>query len=288
MTDVEKYDDESRVPALPDDMKGVGLEDIDESDLTTPRLKILHQEGLFEHPQSNQRWESFDCVLLGMIKQRTLWPPTLGEEGDPPLCRSFDFKTGYSNDEVFPWEESGFDPPADDNKSDPLPCADCNLKQWDTHPLTKNPWCNEQHVYPLLIIDEEDDYIPVILTLSKTGIKPSRAYLNPFFNSGRPLFTVVTNLSLSVDRKGGNKFSVPVFKRVGPTDRVEWDNWAAQYRRIKAFLNTPRAANVEDEESVASPARKEPTKRAATKTSKPKSAAKEVEAKELWDEDSAE
>ena len=276
--EIEVREDGS-LPALPDDIRGVGLEDFDETDLITPRLSILHQLGVFEHPQTNQQWDSFECILLGMVKQRTLWKPVLEEKGKP-LCRSYDFKVGHPG-ENFPLDESGFT----GEEGDELPCADCELKEWGSHPNTNAPWCNEQHVYPMLILDEEVGYLPVILTLSKTGIKPSRSYLNPFMNNQRPLFTAVTRLSLDKNRKGGNIYSVPVFERVGPSDKDEWQNWAAQFRRIKAFLNTPRG-NPDDstETKVEEPQAAKP-KRAKKATKSVDTTAVAEDESDLWDED---
>lgn len=263
MSDVEKST-ESTGLAVPDDLRGVGMEDVDSSDIKTPRLKIKHQEGLFVLHEIE--YESLDCVVLGMFKQRVMWQPKL-EENAKPICRSFDFKTGFPNHEKWsdrfagsvPADVSQFGPVSEGEE---LPCNECGLKEFRTHPISeKAPWCAEQHVYPLIIVND-GQLQPALLTLAKTGLAPSRNFLQPFVTSKLPMFTQLTNISLNLEQKGGNTYSVPAFRKIGETDRENWHAWADQFRTIKGYITTPRSFEQEqaEEQAVAEPtrARKQP------------------------------
>src|SRR5690606_25228480 len=72
-----------------------GLEDVDASDLSMPRLQIVHEDAVWEDSLSNERFESLDVILLGLIKQRVLWPSEMGEESSAPLCKSYNHTQGF-------------------------------------------------------------------------------------------------------------------------------------------------------------------------------------------------
>ena len=83
--------------------------------------------------------QSFDVILLGRIKQRILWPMEVGGEGEQPMCRSYDFKTGIPRPETWVqpqknnpamtavklsgWDYAQVEDAALDNKG--LSCANC-------------------------------------------------------------------------------------------------------------------------------------------------------------------
>lgn len=257
--------------ALLEELSGVGTEHVDQTDLVIPRLQVKHQRQQFVNPQTNEVYDELEVVLLGLIKQRTLWRPQLSDEGQLPLCRSYDYDHGYPpDDNEFPWEESGFPM----GTPQPLPCANCQLKDWGSHPVnTGKPWCQEQHTYPLLIIGEDGSYTPMIFTVAKTGLTPSRNYVSYFVTNKRPMLSVITRLTLDGAKKGGNEYSIPRFERLGPSDSSQWRYWADQWQKINDMLTAPRAADVttDDEQPVAAPAR-EPRQPAAP-------------AKDLWAED---
>ena len=51
-----------------------GLEDVDDADLSTPILRIVHKEGVFIDNLTSVQYDEIPCVLLGLVKQRVLWP----------------------------------------------------------------------------------------------------------------------------------------------------------------------------------------------------------------------
>jgi hypothetical protein len=230
------------VPAVPDD--DIGLGDIDETDLAIPRLLINGPEAKFEDSLTHEMWDTLDVILLGLVKQRVLWPPTMGDDKVPPLCKSLDAKIGRPDVPTFPWAESQFTPPSPWSESDPqheLDCSACPLKEWGSHPSPDRqvPWCNETHVLPLLMPVGEGVQ-PALLTLKSSGIKPSKAYISGFVRSKTPLYTVLTRLSLDPKKRGQVRYAVPILSKKGATDQADWYRYAGAYRQLRTFVQTPR------------------------------------------------
>ena len=256
--------------------ENIGLEDVGVGDVVMPRLQIVHDGAMFRDSQSKQEFPSLEVILLGLIKQRTMWHPEV-DDGDKPMCKSTDFEHGFPNvsdetkkDKRFPWDKSNFDPAnfAPDpnfNNLITLPCNSCIFKEWDKGDW-KTPPCAEQHTYALLYnstpdaaSDEDKTWQPALVSFQKTGIKPSRTYLSAFASSRQPLFTVFTTLSLSQQSRGQVKYSVPVFRKGGPTDRNAWGEFADQYRQVRDYVRQP-PRNEDDEyveSSVAAPSSNE-------------------------------
>lgn len=258
---VEPYD--------PSQFGDVGLEDISASDVAIPRLRIKHDEGVFEDSLSKSTFPRLQAVLLGLVKQRIYWHADV-DDGDKPLCKSTNFDYGFPNqrddvaaDKRFPWAKSNFEPsqaqPIEIEKSAAypqgwssnglpvLPCAQCVFKEWPKSGEKGGPPCAEQHTYPLLYTpDEGESWQPALLTLQKTGIKPSRSYLSYFAQSKQPMFTSYTELTLTQQSRGSVKYSVPNLRRLEQTPREQWAEFADQYRNIREFVRSaPRAADEE-------------------------------------------
>jgi len=269
----------------------VGLEDVEATDLVIPRLRINHQEGIFEDPLTNTNYEDLNCVILGLVKQRIMWDDEVGE-GDKPLCKSPDHDHGFPQlsedlpkDKRFPWARSNFS--ADSFSPDPelnghiaLPCSQCIFQLWDQGDW-KQPPCSEQHTY-IIMFDpsgENDDsgLSPALITFQRTGIKPSRKYLSSFKQANQPMFVVRSTLSLQKLSRGSVTYSVPVFTRGDKTDSEMWGGFAQTVKGIRDFIRQPpRSADDEvegegggTEEPKAEP-KKEPAKVAsAAATSAP-------------------
>jgi hypothetical protein len=258
-----------------------GLEDIAASDLMIPRLRIEHAEGTFKDSLSNISYGTLKIVLFGLVKQRVMWDSDV-DEGDMPLCKSPDFEHGFPNmnpdikkDKQFPWAKSNFSPSdarvielaPGESKAHPngwssngmpvLTCSACIFAQWDKGDW-KVPPCSEQHTYPLLYSTDgspspnEGQWSPALLTVQKTGIKPSRQYIGSFAAAGNPMFTVYTELGLTLQSRGSVRYSVPTFKKLEPTDRNDWADFAARQRQIRAFIRSaPRRM---DDDAAPTPA----------------------------------
>lgn len=214
-----------------------GLEDFETTDMVMPRLSIKHEDAVFEDNLTGETHAKLRVVILGLIKQRILWDTDVNE-GDRPLCKSYNFKEGVPGAN-FPLKASGFDSLPDEGGT--LPCDACSLKEWGSHPQRDTPWCSEQHTFPLLMeAGEEGNFSsPAILTVQRSAIKASKSYLTGFVRSNTPVFTVVTELSLDPQKKGSVKYAVPRFAKVGDTDRDDWSEYAEHYRNIRGFITTP-------------------------------------------------
>jgi hypothetical protein len=236
-----------------------GLEDFDQKDAVVPRLKIIHKEAVFEDTLSKERFDSLQLIILGLVKQRILWHTQVGND-DAPMCRSANFSTGFPNvdedtprDKRFPWARSGFErqEPGEDGKIR-LPCESCALKEWGSHPDGKRPYCSEQWTLPVMYngdLTTEDikrleadgelmsePWMPAILTIQKTGIKPLRSYFTSFARSGNPTFTVTTEATLRLQQAGTTDYSVPTFRKTGSTPQENYLEYSQQLTQMRSFL----------------------------------------------------
>lgn len=230
--------------AIPDGDVVPGLEDYDPStDAGTPRLTIVQDQAVFEDSATGEQFAKITAILLGQVKQRTLWPASMGDDKKPPLCRSYDHKVGHPGEE-FPWKESGFDLAAA-GEPPVVGCEACPLKEWESHPdpAKSIPWCSEQIVFPLLMQLPNGVWAPAILTLQRSNIKPSNQYVTGFARARLPLFTAITELTLDPRKKGSNKYAVIELKKGIETDKAMWPEYADQLRNFRTFLQTPRAAD---------------------------------------------
>jgi hypothetical protein len=260
----------SAVAPYNEDFGSVGLEDVDASDMRLPRLNINHDEGRFVNSLTKEEFPALTVVVLGIVKQRILWPDKL-EDNAKPRCKSPDFTHGFPNmnttlptKKQFPWAESNFTPanvvpveigPGEDphypegwssNGYGVLPCDTCVFAKWgkDEDGKRTPPPCNEQHTYPLLYLEkafhedgtEEDRWVPAIWTIQRSAITNSKAYINSFAQSRSAFFTQYTTLTLRMESRGKNVYAVPEFKRIGPSDRNMWGEYAQQYRSVRQFL----------------------------------------------------
>ena len=247
-TDVEK----AGATHLPE-----GLEGVEASDLALPILRINHKTAEWINSLSGEELDEVEAVLLGMMKQRILWPVEVSDDGSPPICQSIDFRVGRPM-EGFPVKVSGFDKKTvasaieqaelgPDGDSDLLlPCKDCGLKDWGSHPSRDVPWCSEVHTYPLFLVHRDEDgavesFERAVLSVSKTGIKPSKGYVTSFVSRHQPMYTAYTLLTLKAQSRGTVDFAVPNFKKIGETAAEDWPEMSATLRAMQTFLLTPRA-----------------------------------------------
>jgi hypothetical protein len=239
-----------------------GLEDFGMGDTVIPRLKINHREGRFVDSLSNEEFDKVRVVMLGLVRQRILWHPSLDDDDAAPMCKSTNFQIGFPDlnfeeqpkNKLFPWAESGFNP--DDFQPGPdglrrLPCAGCQLKEWGSHPDGKKPYCSEQFTIPLMYAPNEDEnFIPAIISFQKTSLKPLKTYLSSFKRGKTAAFTAFTEMGLDLTKRGANPYSVPNFKNVGQTDSDDWAEYATSYRQLRDFLTADPGRGEDEEGSV--------------------------------------
>lgn len=266
--------------AVPEDDPLLG--DFKPSRMQVPRLGIKHKERLFRDPFTGEDLEPpIKVVMLTMVSQRLLWHVDLGEKGELPLCKSPDGESGYPTPsdvlprgKDFPWETSGFDPndwPPGANGMPQLPCTNCGLAKWGSHPLGKKPYCNEQYTFPLMFHPggREDILVPALFTVQRTGLKEADRILTKFSAMRAPLYTEVTIIDLRQESKGGNLYCVPTFRSEGPTPPDSWPDFRKNALIIRDVIRRPPMAPDEDAEAtvtVDAPPSDAPTSPAPTPT----------------------
>lgn len=257
------YVSNSSAVALPSDYSD-GLEDLGEGDLTIPRLRLGHKSGFIEDAQTGQQFTEIYAIVLGLVKQRILWHPSIDSDDEKPMCKSPDFQAGYPNlkpakpNKAFPWNVAGLDPssfPVNEDGLIVLPCEGCKLKEWGTHPMGGKPYCSEQHTLPMLYATTLESlqagiYSPALLTIQKTGIKPSKNYLSPFKQRKVGVYSAYTRIGLRVQTAGQNQYVIPVFATVGSTDPGEWPGFSERFRAMREFIHNSRPRSSDDDAGV--------------------------------------
>jgi hypothetical protein len=256
-------------------MAGVGLEDINITDIRIPRLTIEHSDGVFKDSLTEARYEKLTVIVLALVKQRVMWDEDI-EDGDKPQCKSPNNVYGFPNvrqdipaKKQFPWGVSNFEPahaqpvdvpPAtsaefkDGWTSNGLPvlnCGACKFAKWEG----KNPPpCNEQFTYPLFYQPDPDGdpetWTPGIITFSKSGITPAKNFNGWFAQTHQPFFTVYSEITLDQKSRGAVKYSVPKFSRGGATDRAMWGEYAQQALGIRDFLRAAPRGQDDDADTT--------------------------------------
>lgn len=240
------------LPATQQEDLYTGLEEFGQEDAVIPRLQIVHKEGLFKDNLNGATYPKVKLIILGMVKQRIMWHPTV-DDNDKPMCRSADFETGFPTiadvpkEKLFPWHLSGFDPkhftPDEDGQIE-LACKDCKLKEWKTHPNGKTPYCAEQWSLSVMYDGMDPDsgqysgtWSVALLSLQKSSLKAIKSYLTSFTRPPvRPAYTAVCEASLTLKSRGQVDYSEPSFKNVGTTDPANYQEYSIQARTMRDYL----------------------------------------------------
>lgn len=238
-----------------------GLEDIEASDLRMPRITIEKDDGVFKDNMSGETFAYMTAVPLGVIKQRVLWQPTMGEETLNPMCKSPDSKQGFptisgKKEELFPWEASGFSPgdfPLNPEGRAVVPCTSCRLAQWKSHPDGKKAWCSEQWTIPILYGPEDDTpQITALLTAQRSSLAPAKGYFAGLFQRKVPAFSSYAIIGLNPMMRGKNKYFIPTWKLKGATPEDEWPVYSQSYQVIREYVQQPpRSGEEVNAQSVA-------------------------------------
>ena len=230
--------EEIAIPEGDEELYLAGLDDFDEAeDGTIPRMNILGDGAVFVDSLSGEEHNPLDVILLGMKKQRVLWPATMSDEPGPPLCKSVNPKAGARPGEEFPWEESGFT--FDPESEDLLPCTECRLKDWGSHPINDSPWCTEQYVFPAMV-EDAGELVPVILTFQRATLTAARKYVQSFARTKTPLFTTWTTITLEQNKRGSVEYATAKLKKADSTEKDDWRGLAEKFRMIEEFLTRVR------------------------------------------------
>lgn len=192
-------------------------EDYDGLQLSFQRIKIPGSGGLqFELPSDNPEDPDYAKTLEGVIiynhQACAYWPD--GSEFDDdatPLCSSVDGKTGFG------------DPGG--------ACAVCPMNQYGTATdkngnATKGKACkNMRHLYLL----RDGEYMPILLALPPTSLRPFSDFMNASFVSRRrPVWSSVVQIGLKRVENGANTYSVATFRKL-------YDFSGEQLQQIKQY-----------------------------------------------------
>lgn len=234
-----------------------GLEDFAPEEAVVPRIQINHKGGTFKDNLTGTEFPVIRGVVLGLVRQRVMWSGELTNDARP-MCKSPDYKVGYPlmqgpPDQVFPWGQSGMnvaDAPVDDYGRPIITCEPCAFNKWTQTAAGKKqpPRCSERHTFPVLYTLADDlepgQTFPYagIVSLQRTGIAPSRTYMSSFKRQSVPMYSAYTEIRLKRESRGSVEYSVPVFARLGDVPRELWEDYAIQYRGLRAFLQQPPRA----------------------------------------------
>jgi hypothetical protein len=225
-----------------------GMEDIDPNDLRMPRLSIDKEDGTFVNSMTNDKFEYMTAIALGVIKQRVLWQAMMGEGDLGPMCKSPNAKEGYPTlegrpEELFPWPAAGFSPedfPLNAEGRKVLPCANCRLSQWKSHPDGKKAWCSEQWTIPILYGAEDDEpLITALLTAQRSSLAGAKGFFGGLFQRQQPAFSTYVKIGLQAATRGKNKYYVPTWAIKGSTDQEEWPLYSQSYLTIRYYVSKP-------------------------------------------------
>jgi hypothetical protein len=184
-----------------------------EDELPLPRVSIIqamsdaaakggHKPGLFLNQLTDEEFPVIQGIVLTMGLSRTRWVKGQRE----PICRSRDHDHGEG------------DPGGE--------CGKCALAAWgedDTPPA-----CAEN--YDLVIVDEQE--MPFIFSLSKTGIKPARQFIAGAKARGLPLFCFGVEITLRQQTNEQGTFYVPKFAIKGQSPAEDWPALSASATRL--------------------------------------------------------
>lgn len=257
MTDVVPANGATNLPATVDEDVVPGLEDFDPQELRIPAVRLNGKNATFVDTLTDIEMPEIEVVILGLNRQRVLWAPEMSPESKGPLCRSLEGATGTPDLDNFPWKAAKLTPrlfittEEDPDSGVPvktltnkIPCAECNLKEWETNPKgTGTPWCNEQYVFGILLKRETEDgeelWTPGILPISRSGIKNANKYMMVYKMSQAPPFVDFTRLTLKQMTRGSVDYAVPEFHRLGKTDKADRAFYTQSHYQIRNFLQTP-------------------------------------------------
>lgn len=203
-------------------------DDYDGLQLSFQRIKIpaggaLQFEIPGDDPENPDYAKTIEGVILYAHQACIYWPE--GSEYDDsitPLCSSVDGKTGFGT-------PGGA-------------CAVCELNQYGTatdskgNPAKGKACKNMRHLYIL----RNGEYMPILLALPPTSLRPYSDFINAcFVTRRRPTYASIVQIGLK-KVEGANTYSVATFKKIADftgEDLARVKAYATGFReQIKAML----------------------------------------------------
>lgn len=246
------------LPVLADGLE-TGLEDF-EGGIQLPRLVLKHADRVFLDSATNEEYPYLVGIPLGLVRQRVMWSPDMGEDKGRPQCKSSDAVDGYPNvkdvgtDDEFPWDEfpiSMEQTTKDEYDRPVLKCNGCPFAEWtkDKKGKPKPPLCKERYTFPFLYTTNRNPDQSFntqgpfdaagVFSLQGSGIKPARTYMSRFAASKMPLYSAIAQITLRGEERGSVKYSVPEFKKLDNTDPSDWYTYSEQLVQVREYLKAP-------------------------------------------------
>ena len=219
-----KLEDQSLSKAVVDILKEDIRTAAEGMDFRPPRYTIEHKGLKFLSSADNKGQDTITGVIVLKQKTRGIW-----KEGEKaPECSSLD---GIMGKEKLVEEERL--------------CSTCPKNQWGSHG-EKGKACKEMR--RVLIVENTDDYFPVVLTIPPTSIRIFDEFLSGLYH--KKIYPIMTNIKFSLERAegGGFKYAKIKMELAEPLTMAQIEKVGALKERFKQKFEN---LNVETEETEA-------------------------------------
>ncbi|MFA5636243.1 MAG: hypothetical protein WC977_10095 [Anaerovoracaceae bacterium] len=157
--------------------------------------------------------KTLDCILMVIQKVRQYYPGEFTGESIPPQCASPDGKVGIGN----PGGE----------------CATCQFSQWGSDTNNSQACSERRHVLLLL----PHSVLPYFLNVPPSSIKALKRYALQLAGSGRPYFSVRTQITLEKTKNAtGIDYSACIFKQGEALDETAQTSVAGMREALQGML----------------------------------------------------
>lgn len=207
-TTIERFDP-SEYPAL------AGYADLVESitanasgalnagDLT--RYKTVSGVDKFINVDTGEVVDTLTGIIVSWTPSRSYWPGDDAVDGTPPACSSTDGKIGIG---------VRFAGDSDGSHN----CASCPMAQFGSSTKAKSEGqaCKE---FRQVLLLEPGRYLPTLLRIPPTSLKPFSKYMVSLISINKPFFTVLTRIGLKVEESAsGYKVAIMQFTGLDSLD----------------------------------------------------------------------
>lgn len=206
--------------AIAEEMDGLGTIPYD-------KVKIPSGGGLaFEIPGETEDDPQTATELVGVIlfhhALNGYWKDEFNGSNDKPDCSSFDGKTGV-----------------DAETGECKKCGDCEFNQFGTARNGSGKACKNMHRIYFL---QEDNPVPLIVTLPPTSIKSMRDYISKrILLRGMRCYSAVTKITLKKDKNAaGIAYSKAVFtfvSKLDPQQIIAAESMANEMKKIQSMVD---------------------------------------------------
>ena len=212
-------------------------EDFDGLQVNFPRVKIpsggmVSFEVPGDDPESPDSVKTIEGIIIYNHGASAYWPEGAEyDENVPPLCSSVDGKTGIG-------EPGGA-------------CAVCALNKYGTgvdakgNPSKGKACKNMRQLYIL----RSGEYLPILLSLPPTSLRPFNDFMNmAFITRRRPTWSAIVQISLKRVENGSSPYSVACFRKlenITGEQLAQVKQYAESFREQVRMMNQQRAAFTE-------------------------------------------